>query len=109
MDIIFLPLKLFVWHPAAALIVSAAFWLLAFTRAYSRDFRMVLGGVGFVWLAYGGWEAYMTAWRSPTGDMAIRVDMLLVGPVLLVITIIGTMAAVRGYRRSAGATSSTLE
>ena len=101
MDLILLPLKLFVWHPIAVFIAAFAFAVPCFTRVYSRRSKMILGTVALVWLAYAGWETYMTAWRSPTGDMAIRIDMVLFGPVLLFVAIIGVTTAIRGYKRIA--------
>lgn len=52
-----------------------------------------------MWLAYAGWETYMTVWRSSTGDMAIRIDMVLFGPVLLLVALLGVITAIRGYKR----------
>lgn len=62
---------------------------------------MILGTVAFVWFAYADWETYMTTWRSPTGDMAIRIDLVLLGLVLLSVALIGVITALRGYKRVA--------
>jgi len=100
MDLMLLPLKFFVWRPAAAFIVAVAFAVPCFMRVYSVRSRTILGTVSLVWLSYAAWEAYMTAWRSPTGDMAIRIDMILFGPVILFAAIIGVITAIRGYKRT---------
>ena len=99
MDLILVPLQLFVGHPGAAIILAVAFAAPCFMRGYSGRSKKILGAVAVVWFAYAGWEAYITSWRSPTGDMAIRVDMLLFGPVLLLATLIGITTAIRGYKR----------
>ncbi len=93
-------LKLFVWHPAAAFVLAIAFASPCLTRAYSRRSKTILGTVSLAWFVYAVWETYMTNWRSPTGDMAIRVDMVFFGPVLLLLAVLGLITAVRGYRRA---------
>jgi hypothetical protein len=73
--------------------------MLAAPRWFSELCRLV-------WLAYAGWEAYVTQWRSSSGDMAIRVEMLLLGPVLLVALIVGLATAVFRYKRAVSKTAS---
>ena len=104
MDYLLWPMQLFVWHPFAALAMAAAFAGLLFLDSYARRPKVVLGVVALVWLAYAGWEAYVTQWRSSSGDMAIRVEMLLLGPVLLVALIVGLATAVFRYKRAVSKT-----
>jgi hypothetical protein len=100
-DYLLWPMQLFVWHPIAALAMAAAFAGPLLLHGYASRPKAVLAVVALVWLAYAGWEAYVTQWRSSTGDMAIRVEMLLLGPALLVAFVIGLAAAVFGYKRGA--------
>jgi hypothetical protein len=99
-DYLLWPMQRFVWHPIAAFAMAAAFAGPLFLPGYARRPKSVLGFVALVWLAYAGWEAYATQWRSSSGDMAIRVEMLLLGPVLLVAFITGLATAVFGYKRA---------
>ena len=94
-------MKVFVWNSPYAFIVAAAFIVPCFLSVYSKLSKLICAVVSGLWLAYGIWEAYMTAWRSPTGDMAIRVDVLFIGPVVLSAALIGLMTIVLGYRRAA--------
>lgn len=87
------------WHPAAVFVVATAFAVPCFTRVYSVRSKRILGTASLMWLAYAGWETYMTVWRSSTGDMAIRIDMVLFGPVLLLVALLGVITAIRGYKR----------
>jgi hypothetical protein len=52
-----------------------------------------------IWAVYAAWEYYMLSWRSPTGDMAIRVDLVFLVPLLLIIATVGSIAFVSGYRK----------
>ena len=53
---------------------GAAFWALA--------------GSACVWWLYAAWEVWMLVWRSPTGDMAIRVDALFIEPLMQIVLLI---------------------
>ncbi|HBL17561.1 MAG: hypothetical protein A2X36_10025 [Elusimicrobia bacterium GWA2_69_24] len=96
-------LKPFVWHPASAFIVAALFAIPCATKAYSPRSRKTLIAVAAIWGAYALWETYMTRWRSHTGDMAIRIDMALFGPVILLAAITGILTALFGHARGAPA------
>jgi hypothetical protein len=101
MDIFLVPLRLFAFNPAAAFVVAAIFGVASLTRLFTRWAKIISAVVAFVWTIYGGWEVYMTTWRSETGDMAIRVDLVLFGPYLLAIALIGIVALIIGWKRRA--------
>jgi hypothetical protein len=48
------------------------------------------------WLAYAGYESLMAARVLCTGECNIRIDLLLVAPVLLVISVTGLTSGIRG-------------
>jgi hypothetical protein len=99
MDILLAPLKLFAFNPVAAFVVAAVFALCSFLRVYARRARIILGIAAAVWGLYGVWESYISSWRSPSGDMAIRVDLVLFGPLLLAVGISGFVIIVSGRKR----------
>ncbi len=98
MDILFAPLKIFVWNPVAVFVMAGIFALLFHFRGRSIRSKRILGIAAVTWFIYAQWETYMTAWRSPSGDMAIRLDMLLVGPILLIVTVAGIFTALFGSK-----------
>jgi hypothetical protein len=82
--------------PVLALI-PAALSLLLFWRA-----RLSIALVtGLAWLAYAPYEYAMLRRWLCTGECNIRVDLLLIYPVLLVLTIATMVAAVRWQLRRA--------
>jgi len=99
MDILLLPFQLFAFRPLPVFCVALFFGIAAVVKAWSRKRRLVLSFVSLIWLFYGIWEIYMRVWRSPAGDMAIRVDLVLFGPVLLVIAGVGLFTLFTGSRK----------
>lgn len=99
MEILLLPFKLFAFNPIAVFIAAAFLAIPCFIKRYSRSARIVAGISAGIWLIYGFEEVYMTSWRSPTGDMAIRIDLILFGPWLLVVALVGLGAIVFGLKR----------
>lgn len=82
MEILFAPIQPFVCHPERALYVAlffAVFWMLHRKYLYSFRSRPLIFAA-IAWLIYGIWEAFSCAYN-------IRVDLLLIYPALLVITI----------------------
>jgi hypothetical protein len=92
MNIIFLPIQPFVWHPgriaAMAGIFLLIFVLLLLSRFHTRKLNpwpMLIPTVG--WSLFALWEAHCMA-----REYNIRVDLLFVSPVLL----FGTLAGIAG-------------
>lgn len=58
-----------------------------------------MGIVALIWVLYGFWETYITNWRAPNGDMAIRIDLAIFGPFVLVSALLGVVTVIRGFKR----------
>jgi hypothetical protein len=82
--------SLFIEFPGWAALVGVAllalFWI-------SR--RTAVAVAGLAWVGYGAYEQAMKLRWLCTGECNIRVDLLLIYPVLLVITIVATVAFLR--------------
>ena len=99
MELLLMPLKIFAFNPIAALIVSGIFTVGSLNKNYTSNSRLILGVSAFIWALYTGWEMYMLSWRSPTGNMAIRVDLVILGPVILLVAFFGFLTLFRGRKR----------
>ncbi len=102
MEIILIPLQLFAFRPPAVFAVVVVFIIASFFKWYSLRAKVFLRGTAVIWLSYGGWETYMTSWRSPSGDMAIRVDLVLFGPFLLGVLLLGFAILIFACKRDPG-------
>ncbi len=90
MDILFAPLWPFVAHPERIAVV-AALWiaatvLLTFLR---KKFVWLPAVAGIAWASFAAWERYCTA-----QGYNIRVDLFLIYPVLVVITVAGVVGLI---------------
>lgn len=83
-------LSLLIVFPVAAFLIAAVFGAAAFARK-----RAVAGVVGVVWLAYGLYENLMYSRILCSGECDIRIDLLIIYPVLLCATIAGVVSAAR--------------
>lgn len=84
-------LTLFIIFPFGALLIGAAFAIATFHR------RKVIPGIAAVlWLAYGVYESLMYARVLCTGECNIRIDLLLIYPILLLVTVAGIISVSRG-------------
>jgi len=81
--LVYIPFQIFLFFPVLTLIPAAAFLL-----AFIRQKRVILLAVSAAWLAYGSWEWYMHEW-SKTVVAPIRIDLLLIVPVIYVLTAFG--------------------
>lgn len=85
-------LTIFIAYPLAAFLVCAAFAALCIVK------RRVLPGVAAtMWAAYGYYEYLMHTRVLCTGECNIRVDLLLIYPLLLLISV---WAAVSSFMRT---------
>jgi len=97
MDIILQPFAVFVWHPERSALVAVLFlvlWLLVRSRRGRSTTRRAQALLipAVAWGLYAVWEWALTHW-SPEAD--IRVDLLVIIPLLLLATIIGIIMALR--------------
>lgn len=83
-------LSLLIIFPLGALLIGGAFAV----SAYSR--RKVIPGIAAaLWVAYGVYEYLMYVRVLCTGECNIRIDLLVIYPVLLIATIAGIISAIR--------------
>lgn len=81
--------------PWLALLPAALFALL-----YRRSRRTLVAGVAVLWLGYAVYEYAMHRRWLCGGECNIRVDLLLLYPVLIVASAAALIVAVRGTRRA---------
>lgn len=104
-----LRMDLFIRHPAfalgpAVLFIAAYFHCRVAGGRGFRFSRFAILSTGVVWILYTHYELRIQQeWRP--GDVPIRVDLLLVYPTLLVVTLLGIIAYLIGFRRRNGHTS----
>ncbi len=82
-------LSLLIIFPAGALLIGVAFLVIAFLRK-----KKIPAFVGTMWLLYGVYEYLMYTRVLCTGECNIRIDLLLIYPVLMLATVIGLISAV---------------
>lgn len=104
MDFILQTFAIFVQHPERSALVAALFlvlWLVVWNSTGRgtklRDLALLIPAVA--WGLYALWEWAVTTF-SPEAD--IRVDMLLIVPLLIVATIAGLVLPLVGRTRTAG-------
>lgn len=87
------------WLALLPAVVFSVLWMLS-------KLRLVLSAAA-VWLLYAGYEAAVKARMLCSGECNIRIDLLLIGPVLLGLSIVGLVAfawwAIRRPARTEGA------
>ena len=82
-------------YPWLALVASGYFALLWLTRRHRMSAVLAL-----LWACYAGYEFLMHARVLCTGECNIRLDLLLIYPVLLVLSIVAVVRSIRGHKRS---------
>jgi hypothetical protein len=87
-------LGVFIAWPWLALIPAALFLAL-----YSASRRRLVAGAAIAWLLYALYEYAMRRRWLCTGECNIRVDLLLLYPILLAVSLIAAIAAVRAMGR----------
>lgn len=98
MDVIkwlFLPIQPFVWHPERIVAVSCAFFVIHFVlrllhHKFSsvRDWPVLVPAI--IWALFAIWE-----WYCKEQQYNIRVDLLLIYPVLIIVSIGGLLLSFR--------------
>ena len=100
MELLFLPFNIFIAFPPFAFVVALLFlgswfWYRKKTKSqagYPKGSSLLFAGIA--WLLYGLYEIKMYFW-SKTVVAPIRVDLLLIAPVLCGITVAGIIGFVR--------------
>ena len=88
-------LGIFIGWPALALVPAAVFGYF-----YIRGRRRVVLVTALLWLAYFPYELGMKLRILCSGECNIRVDLLLLYPVLLLLTVVSIVVIVRGRSRT---------
>ena len=90
-NLLFLPFVGFIQWPLAALVPAA----LLGAAYFAHPKRFILA-TALLWLGYAVYESLMKARILCTGECNIRVDLLLISPLLWILTIV---AVVKFFRR----------
>jgi hypothetical protein len=94
-------LGVFVAWPWLALLPAALFLAL-----YRASRRKTVAAAGVIWLLYAVYEYAMQRRWLCSGECNIRVDLLLLYPFLVLISVIAGIVAVRAMMRKPGGTDS---
>lgn len=92
-EVLYLPIQPFVWNPLACFAVAGGFgvfWLLLRGKHSTQSIAVA----ALAWTLFGFWKSY--AHRTGAN---IRVDLLVLAPVIYIITILGIMRTVREFRK----------
>ena len=97
MELLFLPLSamgaVFILAPVAA-ILPAAFFLWVFIK-HKRKSALI---AGLSWLVYLAYEYLMKLRILCSGECNIRIDLLLIYPFLLAVSLIAIIVVIKNYR-----------
>ena len=85
---------LFIPRPWLALIPTVLF-----AGLYRSSHRKLAGAAALIWLLYGVYEYAMYRRWLCTGECNIRVDLLLIYPVILLVSIPAAVAGISAIRR----------
>ena len=96
-ELIFLPFVGFIQWPLAALIPAAVLGV-----GYALNRRRLALAMAIAWAAYAVYESLMKARILCSGECNIRVDLLLLAPILWLLTIVAVVQLFR-RKRSDGA------
>ena len=97
-NLIFMPFVGFIQWPLAALVPSAILG-----AGYFIKRRPLIGLTALLWLGYAIYESLMQARVLCSGECNIRVDLLLISPLLWILTIVALVQFVRRKRTDGAA------
>jgi hypothetical protein len=80
----------------------AALLGLLFLAAAWKSRRPIIAATALAWLSYAGYETAMRLRWLCSGECNIRVDLLVIYPVLLVMSIVALVTLIRGRRAPGG-------
>jgi hypothetical protein len=86
-------MAIFIQFPWLAAVIGA--FLIGLGRQRGRRTAIV---VGVIWLLYAAYETAMRLRWLCTGECNIRIDLLLIYPLLLAITVVGIVSLLRARR-----------
>ncbi len=90
-------MAIFIQYPWLAALLGAS--LLGLGRWRGRGAAVA---AGLTWLLYAVYETGMKQRWWCSGECNIRIDLLLVYPILLVLTVVGVVSVLRGEKETSG-------
>jgi hypothetical protein len=93
--IVYSPFAVFIRQPWLALIPAAAFAVLFWASS-----RRAVGAAAVLWLLYALYEYGIHRRWLCSGECNIRVDLLLLCPVLWLVSLVAAIAGINALRRS---------
>lgn len=97
MDALYEIMRVLIRQPFWALVPAVSFLAASWTPKFGASRVVRIAGV--VWAVYGLWETAVFFWtraQPEGGGTPIRVDLLVLGPALLLLTLAALVALVRG-------------
>jgi hypothetical protein len=94
LDLVFVPLSVFISRPLLALVPAAVFALL-----YRASGRRLAAAAAVLWILYTPYEYGMHRRWLCTGECNIRVDLLLLYPLLWIVSLAAVIAGILAIRR----------
>jgi hypothetical protein len=91
---LFSAMGILVQYPVLAAIVGALLVLIG-----RRAHRRIVSGIGFVWLIYAAYETGIQQRWLCSGECDIRIDLLVIFPLLLISLIVAAMSLFVPRRR----------
>jgi hypothetical protein len=101
MKTLYYPINWFIERPYLAIlpVLIFGFCYFSFRSRSATVARRIALTAAILWLLYANYEWRMFLW-SKTVSAPIRVDLLLIAPVLYLATLAGLVAAIVGFRRT---------
>jgi hypothetical protein len=101
MKMVYFPINWFIERPYLAIlpVLIFGFCYLSLRSGSAKVARRIALTAAILWLLYAIYEWRMFLW-SRTVSAPIRVDLLLIAPVLYLTTVAGLVASIVGFRRT---------
>ena len=93
-SIVYAPFSVFIAQPVLALVPA-----IVFATLYRASSRRVVGAAAALWILYAFYEYGMHRRWLCTGECNIRVDLLLLCPVLWIISLVAATVGLNALRR----------
>jgi hypothetical protein len=96
LELLLAPISIFASLPILGLGVAGVFVYGSFSRKYKRKSKIYFALCSVMWMLFTALNFYLLQWRSSTGDMAIRIDLVLFGPIMIFVSVIGFVVFLKG-------------
>ena len=101
LESVFYFMTLFLYFPPLA--IGLGFLLHFFNKKSASGKSRTVNAAAALWILYGIYESYMSWIWSRKVAGPIRVDLLLIGPVLIILSLIAVVFLLKGPKRSSSA------